>query len=460
MENFEKYKMLEYITAALTDKKFLRENLNNFLEWYDDNGYKYFKLKLLDENCSSFEIKDYIRNHKKEILEKCQTFCRTATKKLSASANRKPGIKEQRLRIISQLLNLSEDESRVLGVIARIKTDDTFDDLTHGIFGRCGRVKTALNYYLNIKQNKIENILSSQSNLKKFGLIENDFGSDISATDLLTKLVTENISSSDDVKKLLLGSPQQPTLDWNDFSHIKEKEYCAKILKKAVSCKVKGINLLFYGAPGTGKTEFAKTLCRQIGASLYSIGENFSDDDRNECLQLAETILGNDTDTCLLIDEADDFLCSPLFSFNRRKENEKLYINRLLENNITPTIWIINSIDDVNKAYLRRFAYSVNFCKPNLKTRTEMWQKNLKIHNLPSDRQTATEFAERYKISPSFISTAVKSAALVNGGLDEVKQALNSLQRAYNTDAFAKKAQKRPPCSIRLYSIRIQIYLC
>ena len=144
-----------------------------------------------------------------------------------------------------------------------------------------------------------------------------------------------------------------------------------------------------------------------------------------------------------MIDEADDFLEADCLFFTREKDNNKLYINRLLENNKTPVIWIINSIDNIDKSYLRRFTYAINFSKPNLKTRIEMWQKSLKAHNLPSDEKTAEEFATEYKLSPSFITSAVKTAHLTNGGIEEVKQSLTALQKAYNNGRyFAPKPKK------------------
>lgn len=49
-----------------------------------------------------------------------------------------------------------------------------------------------------------------------------------------------------------------------------------------------------------------------------------------------------------------------------------------------------------------------------------------------SDKKTAEEFAVQYKLSPSFITMAVRTAQLANGGLAEVKQSLNALEKAYN----------------------------
>ena len=60
----------------------------------------------------------------------------------------------------------------------------------------------------------------------------------------------------------------------------------------------------------------------------------------------------------LLLDEAEDiFNASPFY----RNSVSKVEINRLLENNTRPTIWITNNIKGMDKAYIRRFTKTVYF---------------------------------------------------------------------------------------------------
>ena len=160
--------------------------------------------------------------------------------------------------------------------------------------------------------------------------------------------------------------------------------------------------------------------------------------------QFVFSLLESDRNSCLLVDEADDFLESSLPFFKNKEKNDKLYVNRLLENNRTPAIWIVNSITNTDKAYLRRFTHAVHFRRPDLQVRTDMWQRSLREYNLPSDRQTAAEFAGRYRLSPSFIVTAVKSAKLAGGGLDDVHRSLSSLEKAFNNGRPSAEKKKNP----------------
>ena len=434
MEKFEQFKFLTYLHNVLKNKRFFKEHLADIFDWHDSQGkniiaYPWITQAEIDQ-CLDF--KDIIRMQKKEAFLRGEKFIEKINKKIISLSKSPTSGFEKRLCQVAKLLALTETEQKIYGLLTRIKMDDDFEALSREIFGRSNKLKQNMSAFLEIKQRDIDVALDKQSSLLKYGLIENDFTGDITATDFSVKLLSQNIKSVSDVKRAILGTPRAASLEWDDFSYLEEKDFCAKILAQAVKNKEKGINLLFYGAPGTGKTEFAKTLAKKIKAELYAIGEMFEEDSRKESLNLAHSVLAKNKNVCLLIDEADDFLEQETPLFFRRKENNKLYVNRMLENNPTPTIWIINSINETDKAYFRSCTFALNFSKPNLQTRIEMWQKSLKAHNLPSDKKTAEEFAVQYKLSPSFISTAVRTAKLADGGLQEVKQSLTSLQKAYN----------------------------
>lgn len=444
MEKYEQYKMLSYLLNALKNRSFFREHLSDIYDWHDNSGKNIIKFSWLDkteeEKCIDF--KDILRSQKKQALETGKKFVEALEKKVNILQKSSFSILEKRFQYIATLLDLSDEEQKVFEFLARVKIDDNFDEFNREIGGRNNKLKNTTTLFLAQKQHKIEELTDKKASLFHLGLIENEFNGDICASDLTIKLLSQNIKDTGDIKNVILGQKCYSSLSWKDFGHLEEKDICARILSKAIKNKEKGINLLFYGAPGTGKTEFAKTLADKIKTELYAVGENFEEDSRKENLNLAYSILSKDQNSCLLVDEADDFLEQECLLFGRKKENNKLYINRLLENNKTPTIWIINSIANIEKSYLRRFTYALNFSKPNLKTRTEMWQKSLKAHHLPSDKKTAEEFAVQYKLSPSFITTAVKTAKLADGGLQAVKQSLTSLERAYNNGKYIPSKPK------------------
>jgi transitional endoplasmic reticulum ATPase len=72
----------------------------------------------------------------------------------------------------------------------------------------------------------------------------------------------------------IFGPPLTPKLAWEDFDHLgEERELAARVLAGAREQGASGINLLFHGPVGTGKTEFCKTLAAKCGLAIWSIGE-------------------------------------------------------------------------------------------------------------------------------------------------------------------------------------------
>ena len=48
----------------------------------------------------------------------------------------------------------------------------------------------------------------------------------------------------------------------------------------------------------------------------------------------------------------------------RRRHRRKAWINRTLENNPAPALWLTNDANSMNRAYLRRFDYAIRFTLP------------------------------------------------------------------------------------------------
>jgi hypothetical protein len=166
-----------------------------------------------------------------------------------------------------------------------------------------------------------------------------------------------------------LEASPAPGLKADAFAHLaKETELLTAYLANAVSSRTPGVNIMIYGPPGTGKTEYVRWLAAHLRQRLYQVkatddhGGPINSHDRLAFFQLSQLFLQKG-DALILFDEIEDVFPSsdspPDMYFRPRPPVAgKLFINRLLESNPVPAIWISNAVDHIDKAYLRRFDFS------------------------------------------------------------------------------------------------------
>lgn len=464
INNFEEKKTFLYITNALSNKSYVKRNVENIAKWILDDGQQLLEHKLLDTK-DDYYIHDFIKFYNKtpqKGLNAILEYASKLSKKYKISAQTKPSNFEQNLHYLKTLFNLSNDDTEFLGFITRANCNDYLENILSDLKIRYSTLKLEEQaIFAGIPLSKIHSICSKKASLTSLGLIKVDCDGEAEPSSLCKYLYHQKFNYIDDLKSYILGKNIKANLKWSDFKHIENIENVKKILQRSLADNKKGINILLYGEPGTGKTEFAKTLVNEVSGELYSIGEDddsdlVTDDMDSRFNQLirAHTLLEKNKKSCILVDEADDILtdCHSFCFWSSKTDDEisKIKVNRILENNSKPTIWISNNIYSMDKAYLRRFTYAINFTRPNKPTLEDMWQKSLKANNLPHDEKTVKEFVSKYSLSPSFIITATKSAQLIKGGINEVKQTLDVLQEAYNNgkkpknDIIIPKTQFNP----------------
>lgn len=428
---FEKNKLLTYLCEFLNKKNNIRTYLNKINEWHEDVGRDYIDFEWLnkaekDEFDCSFEF--FCKKYKAEAISRCMKLKQKIEAKILKNKYIKISILENKIKLISKLMKLNNIETDILGFYARNKINPALESFIYSLFTRCDFKGNIACKFLPYSESETGILLNNDAKLISYGLLETDYESNLCVSQQCLKLLGQQFSSVQELREILIDKPLKTNLIFKDFSHIQEKDFCAKLIKGAINSHAKGINILFYGEPGTGKTEFTKALCKKIRTNLYAVGEKLGNN-RLQRLHTVQNIVAHDRNTCLLIDEADDFM-----------EEKKIYINRVLENNPVPCIWIVNSIRFWDKAYLRRFTYAIDFKKPDLETHTQIWQKTFKQYNLPISRKKAHKLAEEYKLTPAFATNAVRSIKLINGNADDVYKSLQAMEKAYNNGIERKKS--------------------
>ncbi len=153
----------------------------------------------------------------------------------------------------------------------------------------------------------------------------------------------------------------------------------------------KGVSVIFYGAPGTGKTETAMQIARQTGRKVYHVDISASKSCWfGESEKLIKRIFTDYREMCknedlkpiLLFNEADAL-------FSKRKEigsssvdqTENAMQNILLEE-LEKLDGILmattNLADNLDPAFERRFIFKLKFDKPTLEAKQNIWKSKLK----------------------------------------------------------------------------------
>ena len=226
-----------------------------------------------------------------------------------------------------------------------------------------------------------------------------------------------------------LGPPVLAELPWEAFSHLaKDAEDARKTLASATHNMNKGINILLYGPPGTGKTEFARTLCGEVGARLYAVGANEVGPksrrtvSRTEALDYALEALSHEPDAVIFFDEMEDF-----------ESVEKHWRNRVLEENPVPIIWACNSIDYYRvfqPFFIDRMIHAIEFRHMSVVARKRVFIGILSKEGVPEPKavRLADELARDRKVTPRQLALATRQSAMVNGNVETIRR--NIAQKA------------------------------
>ena len=210
-----------------------------------------------------------------------------------------------------------------------------------------------------------------------------------------------------------------PTLKITDFSHLADDlGIVMDYLETAIKDRIRGVNLLLYGPPGTGKTELARMVAANLKACLYEVGNQDDDGDaiserRFGAYKLSQRFLMRRPDCMVLFDEVEDVFPVTMHSFFgllQRSGQHKGWTNDLLETNPIPTIWISNSVDQIDPAFLRRFDLVVEVPIPPQHNRRQILEKV--VCGLPVSDDWLDAMARNENITPGHAEKAAKVAKL------------------------------------------------
>jgi SpoVK/Ycf46/Vps4 family AAA+-type ATPase len=334
---------------------------------------------------------------------------------------------DDNIQLISELLHLSEIERGFFALAAATVLGSVAT--TPFSFARWpARLVQAVRVALDTTDEyAVRSMMRRNSRLVRSGLLDVDtFASRHDMEDVLRLsrqallLLTSGAKSVNDMAAVVLkplSAAPKPGLNW---PHLEDRaKLLARLLVEALRSRATGINLLLYGAPGTGKTQFAKQLVDRVGATGFSVADADVDGDpanrfdRLSSLMLTQ-VFAPVAASVIVLDEAEDVFQDEYNSPVRRlfgsKEEGKSWMNNLLEGNMNPVVWITNRIDNMDPAYLRRFTYCLEFPQTPRGVRREIAHSHLDARGCSP--AVVDSVGTDANVSPAMLASAARLASV------------------------------------------------
>ena len=365
--------------------------------------------KYVDMGRDDFKRSDVLSILKKNYLKLNKRKRFTSSKILSKNVQQ-----------ISKLMNLNNVEESILEFVVLLNQYEVLDEASDMLGNNLNttQAKKALAAILDLPLQDINDAFKTNSKFSKSSIVSID-KNNIHSLDRKIRIINDSFADDmlnlDEDVSLMIRDAVRPcetsSLTIKDYAHIsKDIDIVIPYLGNALQNKQEGVNILLYGLPGTGKTELAKTISQVLKTKLFEISYADEDDEsidgyeRLKAFKIAQSLLSNEK-ILLMYDEAEDIFDSSSSPFFPKRQDNKAWLNRILETNTIPTIWITNNIYSIDNAMVRRFDFSIEVPIPNKTKRAEII-KNYSDNLL--DEQSIKVLAENENIAPALITRASK----------------------------------------------------
>jgi len=343
---------------------------------------------------------------------------------------------EGRFKELKDVLKLSDLESDIL-LMAYVCSQTCFswpcrvDDRDKPLFYAMA---------LDTSYGEVTAAMSAKSKLFKYNLLDGDFDfnrrtlggyMDGSVGDAIDRRFYRKCEVSD-------------ALPWDYYGDLAAHD--GSLVVRMLSNRSNRCNILLYGAPGTGKTSFARSVVKKSGRAAFEVmqGDDNGKNMRSEARMIGIQVCNEQEDpaeSIIIIDEADELLRggpSSLgmfnFDFIGGKSTEKGVTNSILDDMKIPAIWISNApIEAMDESVRRRFDYSICFERLNNAQRLAIWRNLVEKHNLGGliSASMIEDYASKYETSAGGISTVLENVARMNPAAGEVAELVAALMKPH-----------------------------
>ena len=391
------------------------------------------------ENRWFTETKDKL--YPEKALEDLMRLHKLAEKNLGEASV--PKVLAGNVKHLSKLAGLSRTDCRILEFAVLLDTDDVLKATTDALDQlSITKFYRALSAILHLPEADIRSSVNKKGGLSNSGLVtvDRDWRDKHELEEWLTPIASDfadAMLSADADPLTLLRSvvfPSAPAcLNMDDFSHkAKEMGVLLPYLKQSLAEQRPGVNILLYGAPGTGKTQLARILAREAGCKLFEVasadeqGDPLNDVRRVRAFHAAQALLSGQK-LLILFDEIEDVFHSGVsykldldFGYGETTRHSKAWFNQRLEQNRTPTLWVTNSLHNIHSALMRRFDMVIEMPVPPRRQRRKILRENCR--ELLSE-QDVERIAAAETLAPAVVTRAGSVVTAIKDNLAQPERA-------------------------------------
>ena len=239
----------------------------------------------------------------------------------------------------------------------------------------------------------------------------------------MEKVDSKGVIQASDIRgKRLFFSPEEQEQLSLVGNVLNEENYRTLVARLEAKSLPRGIAVLLYGEPGTGKTESVMQWARQSGRDIVHVDISASKSMwYGESEKIVKQIFTRYRSICkhsaqkpiLLFNEADALFSTRQNLTGRGSidQTENAIQNIILEEMETLDGILIattNLVDNLDKAFERRFLFKIRFNKPSVEAKRNIWLDKLPVL---TDEQ-ATRLAATYNFSGGEIDNIVRKVTL------------------------------------------------
>ena len=372
-----------------------------------------------------------------EEISNCEIDPKAAVAKLRAwhreterhaHAMRIPKTLAGNLNRLGRLINLTETERRLLEFVVMMQTHRCLTAAAEqlGELSTVGMFRM-LSAILGLPEADVRTALGGRGTLLRSGLLSLNGDHNHQLPDrlsLISRKFADQMVSIDSEPDTLLQDKvciaPSAGLALSDYAHLAPTlDILRPYLRHALQNASAGVNVLLYGPPGTGKTQLARVLAGDMDCQLFEVASEDEDGDpidgekRLRAMRAAQYFFAQHR-SLILFDETEDVFDGVAFGRGSAAQTHKAWMNRMLEGNALPALWLSNDIGNVDPAFIRRFDMVVEVPVPPQSQRERI--ARAACGDLVS-AGTIARIACQEKLAPAVVARAASVVRTIHDGL-------------------------------------------